>query len=177
MVLEIKTFPDEILRKVAEKVETIDAELLTLLDNMLETLYAAPGYGIAAPQVGVSKRIIIIDDSIGKKEGRVFELINPEIIESSGEINEEEGCLSIPGEYAYVKRFTDITVKYLDRTGKECIYKSETTLFARIVQHEIDHLNGHLFIDKLSSLKRDSIKKSIKKRVKDGDYIVTTTEV
>lgn len=172
MILEIRTFPDEILRKKAKNVEVFDEKLHSLLDNMAETMYDAKGYGLAAPQVGESLRILVLDDSAGKDKSRLQEVINPEIIEQSGEIIEEEGCLSIPGEYAYVKRYMNVTVKCCDRFGKEKIIKGESRL-ARILQHEIDHLEGNLFIDKLSSIKRETIKKHIKKRIQTGDYIVT----
>ncbi len=172
MILEIKTFPDEILRKKAKPVEVFDEELHTLLDNMKDTMYDAKGYGLAAPQVGKSLRILVLDDTAGSDKSRFQEVINPEIIEKSGEIIEEEGCLSIPGEYAYVKRYMNVTVKCADRFGKERIIKGESRL-ARILQHEIDHLEGGLFIDRLSSVKRESIKKHIKKRIQSGDYVVT----
>lgn len=172
MILEIKTFPDEILRKKAKPVEAFDEELHTLLDNMKDTMYDAKGYGLAAPQVGKSLRILVLDDTAGSDKSRFQEVINPEIIEKSGEIIEEEGCLSIPGEYAYVKRYMNVTVKCVDRFGKEKIIKGESRL-ARILQHEIDHLEGGLFIDRLSSIKRETIKKHIKKRIQAGDYTVT----
>lgn len=172
MILEIKTFPDEILRKKAKNVEVFDEELHTLLDNMAETMYYAKGYGLAAPQIGKSLRILVLDDTAGEEKGRLKEVINPVFLEKSGEIIEEEGCLSIPGEYAYVRRYMNVTVKYQDRYGKEQIIKGESRL-ARILQHEYDHLEGELFIDKLSSVKRETIKKHIKKRIQSGDYVVT----
>lgn len=172
MILEIKTFPDEILRKKAEPLEKIDDNILRLLDDMAQTMYEAPGYGLAAPQIGVSKRIIVLDETAGKEPGGLIEAINPEILEANGEIFEEEGCLSIPGEYAFVKRFMNIKVKYTDRFGKEHTIQT-TERLARIFQHEIDHLNGTLFIDKLSIMKKETIKKHIKKRIQAGDYVVT----
>lgn len=172
MILEIKTFPDEILRKKAQPVETFDQELHTLLDDMAETMYDANGYGLAAPQIGKSLRMLVLDASAGQVEGGLTEVINPEIIEKSGEIMEEEGCLSVPGEYAYVKRYLYVVVKCVDRYGKEKTIKGEGRL-ARILQHEIDHLEGGLFIDRLSSIKRETIKKHIKKRIQTGDYVVT----
>lgn len=172
MILEIKTFPDEILRKKAKPVEIFDEKIHKLLDDMAETMYQAPGYGIAAPQVGESLRMVVIDDTAGKVKGRLIEVINPEILEKSGEIMEEEGCLSIPGEYAYVKRFARVKVKCFDRYGKEKIIDGDDRL-ARILQHEMDHLDGTLFIDKLPSLKRETIKKHVKKRIQAGDYVVS----
>ncbi len=172
MILEIKTFPDEILRRKAKPVEVFDEKLHKLLDDMAETMYEAPGYGIAAPQVGESLRMVVIDDTAGKVKGRLIEVINPEILEKSGEIMEEEGCLSIPGEYAYVKRFAKVKVRCQDRHGNEKIIDGENKL-ARILQHEMDHLEGTLFIDKLPSIKRETIKKHLKKRIQAGDYVVT----
>jgi len=174
MILEIKTFPDEVLRKKAEKIDEITPEIHTLATNMTDTMYAAPGYGIAAPQVGISKRLIAIDDTLGRDPDRLVILINPEIVIKTGELYEEEGCLSIPGEYAFIKRFKELTIKFLGLDGKEHILETDNTL-SRVIQHEIDHLDGHLFIDILADLKRDLIKKNIRKRIKSGDYIVTTT--
>ena len=172
MILEIKIFPDEILRKISEPVTEFNEKLYTLLDNMAETMYEAPGYGIAAPQVGVSKRIVVIDETGGKDRNHRLELINPEIISASGELLEEEGCLSIPGEHAYVKRYKNVTVKFQDRQGKEHIVEAADYL-ARVFQHETDHLDGILFIDKLPSLKKETIKKHIRRRIQSGDYVPT----
>lgn len=172
MILQIKTFPDEILRKKAKPVEVFDENLHKLLDDMAETMYKAPGYGIAAPQVGESLSMVVIDDTAGKENNHLLEVINPEILEKSGEILEEEGCLSIPGEYAYVKRFAKVKVKCQDRHGNEMIIDGEGKL-ARILQHEIDHLDGALFIDRLPSIKRETVKKHIKKRMATGDYVAT----
>lgn len=172
MILEIKTFPDDILRKKALPVDKFDAELGKLLDDMAETMYAASGYGLAAPQIGQSKRIIVLDETAGREPGALIEAVNPEILEASGEILEEEGCLSIPGEYAFVKRFLNVKVKYFDRNGNEHLIEGNERL-ARIFQHEIDHLNGTLFIDKLSIVKKETIKKHIKKRMQTGDYAAT----
>ena len=172
MILEIKTFPDEILRKKAQPIEVFDEELHKLLDDMAETMYHANGYGLAAPQIGKSLRMLVLDASAGKVKGGLMEVINPQIVEKSGEIMEEEGCLSIPGEYAYVKRYSQVAVKYQDRNGEERFIQGEGRL-ARILQHEIDHLEGNLFIDRLSSIKRETIKKHIKRRVQAGDYIIT----
>lgn len=172
MKLEIKTFPDEILRKKSEPVTEFNEDLHTLLDNMFETMYEAKGLGLAAPQVGVSKRFFVLDDMTGESGKNPMEIINPEFISKEGEILEEEGCLSIPGEYAYVNRYMKVKVKYQDRFGNENIIDAEGRL-SRILQHENDHLDGSLFIDKLPPTKRETIKKHIKKRIHSGDYIVT----
>jgi len=172
MILEVKTFPDKVLRKVAKPVIEIDNELTTLLDNMVETMHSQKGVGLAAPQVGISKRIIIVDPSGGEDESMIMRVINPEIISEDGEQLGEEGCLSVPGEYESVRRAEKITLKALDENGKEYTMEAEGFL-ARIFQHEIDHLDGKLFIDRIPSFKRDTLKKSIKRRIADGDYTVT----
>ena len=174
MILEIKKYPDEVLRQKSHPIDTITDEIKELASNMAETMYNAPGYGIAAPQVGVSKRLLVVDDSLGSDPTRLMKIVNPVIVESSGELFEEEGCLSIPGEYELVKRFSNVTVKYTDIDGQECVIEVEG-LLSRIFQHEIDHLDGHLFIDDVTMLQRDRIKKSIKSRIKAGDYNVTET--
>ncbi|MDR2869927.1 MAG: peptide deformylase [Deferribacteraceae bacterium] len=171
MTLDIVTFPAESLRRRTERVTEITDEIRALIANMKETMYTAKGYGLAAPQVGKSLRILVLDDngSRGPQNPRAF--INPEIISSEGEILEEEGCLSLPGEWAMVKRFEKVTVKALDENGAELIIEADGQL-SRIFQHEIDHLNGILFIDKIPPFKRDTIKKHIKRRIQAGDYAV-----
>ena len=139
----IRKIGDELLRKKSKKIEKIDDRLQLLLDDMLETMYESNGVGLAAPQVGILKRVVVID--IG--EGPVF-LINPEIIKSEGSYIDEEGCLSIPGEQGEVERPYRVTVKALDRNGNEVVIEGEE-LMARALCHEIDHLNGVLFVDKI----------------------------
>lgn len=162
-ILEIKRYPEKVLREKAVPVPEIDREIERLIDDMIETMYAAPGIGLAAPQVGVSKRIIVIDVSV--KEGEknsLLVLINPEIISSHGEIESEEGCLSLPGYITTVKRSESVIVRGLDRKGKEIKVEGEG-LLSRALQHEIDHLNGMLLIDRISSIKREFFKKRFKK--------------
>lgn len=175
MILEVKTFPDKVLRKKAEPVTTINEPIRRLLDDMVQTMHASRGVGLAAPQVGVSKRIIVIDTSVGEDDGMVLKVINPEIIASEGEQMEEEGCLSIPGEYEPIRRAEKVTVQAMDLDGNTYTLEAEGFL-SRIFQHEIDHLNGVLFIDRLPSFKRDTVKKTIKRRIAEGDYIVTGME-
>lgn len=139
----IRKIGDELLRKKSKKIEQIDARIQILLDDMLETMYESNGVGLAAPQVGILKRVVVID--IG--EGPVF-LINPEIIKSEGSYIDEEGCLSIPGEQGPVERPYKVTVKALDRNGKEIVVEGEE-LMARALCHEIDHLDGILYVDKI----------------------------
>lgn len=165
MILEIKTFPDEVLRKKSILVEKIDDNIKKLLDDMAETMYEAPGIGLAAPQVGVNKRVVVIDITGPEERSGLLKIINPEIISMEGECEGEEGCLSIPQEYADVKRAEKITVKFLNEDGKEQILEADG-LLSRAFQHEIDHLDGILFIDRISPLKREFIKKRIKKKIR-----------
>ncbi|MBZ4642880.1 MAG: peptide deformylase [Deferribacteres bacterium] len=165
MILEIKTFPDEVLRKKSTPVETVDDNIKELLDNMAETMYNAPGIGLAAPQVGVNKRVIVIDITGPEEKSGLMKIVNPEILEMDGEVVGEEGCLSVPEEYAEVKRAEKIKVKFLDENSVEHIIEADG-LLARAFQHEIDHLDGVLFIDKISPLKREFIKKRVRKKLK-----------
>lgn len=162
-VLEIRKYPDEVLKKKALPVDNIDKDLQRLIDNMIETMYAAPGIGLAAPQVGVSKRLIVIDVSTKDEKHPLIVLINPEIIEADGFIDSEEGCLSVPGYTSTIKRAGRVVVKGLDRNGKP-VQIEGTGLFARALQHEIDHLDGVLFVDRMSSIKREFFKKRYLKK-------------
>lgn len=158
--------PDPVLRLVSRPVERIDAPLLKLADDMLETMYDAPGIGLAAIQIGVPRRMLVIDVSREGEEKTPLVFINPEIVTSSDDRSVyEEGCLSIPDYYAEVERPARVTVKYLDRDGKEQLTEAEG-LLATCVQHEIDHLNGVLFIDYISRLKREMVIKKFTKAAK-----------
>ncbi len=160
-VLTLLHFPDERLRKVATPVENVDDEIRTLIDDMIETMYAERGIGLAAPQVNVSKRIVVID--VSENRDQPIALINPEIISTEDEIMDMmDGCLSIPDSFAPTQRFRYLKVKALDRNGDE-IELEAADLFAGCIQHELDHLNGKLFIDHLSPLKRQRIEKKQKK--------------
>ena len=158
--LTILEFPDPRLRKKAVPVDVVDDELRTLVDDMFEPLYAAPGIGLAATQVDVHRRLLVADVSSDKSDPHVF--INPEILEKDGVTVTEEGCLSVPGYYEEVKRADHIRVRYLDREGRECEGEFEG-LLAVCVQHEIDHLDGKLFVDYLSEAKRSRIRKKLEK--------------
>ncbi|MDG6881755.1 Peptide deformylase [Phocoenobacter uteri] len=158
--LEILLYPDENLTKMSQPVEVFDDELSQFIDDMFETMYDDEGIGLAAPQVNVLKRIITIDIE-GDKTNQIV-LINPEILESSGETGIEEGCLSIPGLRGFVPRKEKVTVKAQDRTGKEFTLEADE-LLAICIQHEIDHLNGIVFADHLSPLKRKRIKDKMEK--------------
>jgi peptide deformylase len=169
MLRKIHTFPDDVLRKKALPVEHIDASISELLNDMTETMYGQKGVGLAAPQVGVSLRVIVIDTSAGEEPEALLHLINPVIIASEGEQTGEEGCLSIPGEYEAVRRFNKVTVRAQNPAGETIEFDAEGFL-ARAVQHELDHLEGVLFIDRIPTYKRDIVKKHIKRRIADGDY-------
>lgn len=161
--LTILHFPDERLRTVAKPIEQVDDQLRSLIDDMFETMYDAPGIGLAATQVNVHKRLIVIDVSEEKNEPLV--LINPEILEKSGEEEMDEGCLSVPGIYERVQRADRVKVRALDRHGET--FELETGgLLAVCIQHEIDHLDGKLFVDYLSSLKRQRIRKKLEKQLR-----------
>lgn len=147
-VYKIVEMGDEVLKEKAKAVPRITPNIGKLLDNMADTMYSAQGVGLAAPQIGVSKRVIVVDVGDG-----LLELINPEILKFAGEETESEGCLSIPGIMGDVTRATEIEVKGLDRQGKECVYKAKGFL-ARALQHEIDHLEGVLFIDKALNVRK-----------------------
>jgi peptide deformylase len=162
-ILKILTYPDPRLKKKSSPVEKIDKEIEKLIDDMTETMYDAPGVGLAAPQVGVNLRVIVVDVSAREQDSPgLIELINPEIISSEGMMVGEEGCLSIPGFSSEVKRKAKVKVKGLDRKGN-LIELEGTGLLARAFQHEIDHIDGILYIDRLSRLKRELLKKKIVK--------------
>ena len=159
--LTILHFPDPRLRKSALPVETVDDSVRTLVDDMLETMYAAPGIGLAATQVNVQRRIIVIDVSDAKNQPLV--LINPTLLEREGEDDMEEGCLSVPGFYETVRRAQRVRVSALDRRG-DAFEIDASGLLAVCIQHELDHLDGRLFVDYLSTLKRERIRKKLEKQ-------------
>ena len=159
-LLEILHYPDKRLRTVAEPVEVVDDAIKKIIDDMFETMYEAPGIGLAATQVDVHKRVIVMDLSPEKDEPRCF--INPEIIETDGVEQTEEGCLSVPDIYETVERAERIKVKALDRDGKEFELEADG-LLAVCIQHEMDHLMGQLFVDYLSPLKQQRVRKKLQK--------------
>ena len=171
-IKKILTEPDPFLRQKSVKVDEVNDEIRSLMDDMLETMYDAPGIGLASIQIGFPKRVIVIDLSRddGAKEPQYF--VNPEIITNS-DINAtyEEGCLSVPGQYAEINRPDKCKVKYLDYNGKEKFLDAEG-LLATCIQHEIDHLEGILFIDHLSKLKKSMIIKKLSKQKKSLERIV-----
>lgn len=163
-ILSIRKYPDDILKKKASPVENIDKGIKTLIEDMIDTMHASHGIGLAAPQVGVSKRIIVVDLSSVEKEFSPIVLINPEIIETDNLIDSEEGCLSIPGYRAVIKRAGKVVVKGMDINGKELVIEGKG-LLARALQHEIDHLDGILFVDRMSLVKKELFKKRYIKKV------------
>jgi peptide deformylase len=162
-VLDILVYPDERLRQVARPVETFDNELHRLIDDMAETMYQAPGIGLAAVQVNVPKRIVVMDISEQRNELREF--VNPRVIEQQGSLESEEGCLSVPEVYAPVTRAQRVLVEARDRHGKPFTLNAEG-LLAVCIQHEIDHLDGKVFVDYLSRLKRERIRKRLLKHAR-----------
>lgn len=159
-VLQVLTFPDERLRTVAKPVEKVTPEIQKIVDDMLETMYDEEGIGLAATQVNVHQRIVVID--LSEERNQPMVLINPEITDKRGEDGIEEGCLSVPGARALVPRAAEVSVKALDRDGNEFTFDAED-LLAICVQHELDHLEGKLFVDYLSPLKRQRIKQKMEK--------------
>jgi len=168
-VLSIRKYGDPVLRKRAEELHPseIDDELQTLIEDMIETMYAEPGVGLAANQIGVAKRLAVIDLTVGEEPDNVHVLINPEIIDEFGECTAEEGCLSIPDFVEMVSRPERVKVRYLDRKGQSREMVGEG-LMARAICHEIDHLDGVMFVDYLRGFKKDRILRKIAKQVKAG---------
>ena len=161
-LLQIRHYPDPVLKKVAEPVTEFDEELRQLASDMAETMYAAPGVGLAAPQVGVSKRLIVIDCSPRDEDAQLLIMSNPEIVEEEGETCEEEGCLSVPEYYAKINRSAKVKVRFQDLDGETRLIEAGG-LTSICCQHEIDHLDGILFVDHLSPLKRSMFRKKWKK--------------
>ncbi len=170
MVRKILKYGEPMLERPAQPVTDFDTpELHELITDMWETMYAAKGVGLAAPQVGFSKRISVIDTSVGEDESKKIVIINPEIVSRDGKQTGEEGCLSIPGFREPVTRANDVKVRAQNEKG-DSIELSGQELLARAFEHEIDHLNGVLFINHLSTLKRDIIRRKIKKLQKAGEW-------
>jgi peptide deformylase len=168
MVREILIWPDPILKQTAKPVAKVDDSIRTLVKDMFETMYAADGVGLAAPQVGILQRVIVLDTTPRQPESKPIAMINPEIIAMEGETTYTEGCLSIPGEAEDVDRAAIVTVKFLDPEGKEQTLKCDG-LLAIAVQHETDHLNGTVFVDHVSTLKREIIRKRMKRLKSDRE--------
>jgi peptide deformylase len=171
MVLPIYLYGQKVLRKKATEVAKVTPELAKLADDMLETMYHSNGIGLAAPQVGRSIRLIVVDVAGEEEEKHPYFLFNPAVKDPKGEIAAEEGCLSVPGVWADVERPETITVEYLDKNGKRQVLKNIDGLLARCIQHEIDHLNGVLFVDKISATDRTLNDGKLKKISKESKTV------
>jgi peptide deformylase len=169
MLRPIVRYGGDVLHEHARDVEILTTEVTTLVDDMVATMYAAPGIGLAAPQVGVALRIFVIDLSVGRDPSGLLVMINPVFVEQEGVQLEEEGCLSMPGFAATVVRPARVVVRGLDREGREQT-REGTGLLARAFQHEMDHLDGRLFVDRLRGIKRDLIVRKIKKLSRSGQW-------
>ena len=174
--LEILKYPDPRLSKVAQPVKNITEDTLKLINDMLETMYGAPGVGLAAPQVGAAVRVVVLDIDPKTPERTVYKLINPVITHSQGELIWEEGCLSVVDFTAEVRRAEQVQVVALDESGNEQKIEAEG-LLAVALQHEIDHLDGKLFIDRISRLKRDLYTRRRKKMIRSGTEIAEPTRM
>jgi peptide deformylase len=168
-VRDIVIYPDEVLATPGQRVEEITPELRELVSDMIETMYAAPGVGLAAQQVGVALQVAVVDVSVGEEPDQLLVLINPEIVAESGSQVDEEGCLSFPGITEMVERPMNVTLRAWDLEGEEYEVESEGFL-ARAFCHELDHLNGVLFTERMSSLKRQFVRRKIRKAVRAGEW-------
>jgi peptide deformylase len=169
MVRPILRYGERPLHAPAEPVSRFDQSLRTLIDDMVETMYGAPGIGLAAPQVGVTLRVFVADLSVGRDPRQLIVMINPEFVEREGTQLEEEGCLSLPGFNATVLRPSRAVVRGLDREGREQLIEG-TGLLARAFQHEIDHLDGRLFVDRLRGIRRDVIVRKVQRMQRSGKW-------
>ena len=168
-VRPILKFGHPVLHAPSAVVTNIDGDIHRLFDDMLATMYAAPGIGLAAAQIGVPLRVIVLDLSVGDDAKQLIKLVNPELVEREGEQHEEEGCLSVPGYGASPIRPAKVVIKGLDADGNERVYTG-TDLLARAFCHEIDHIDGLLFVDRLTPLKRDLLKRKLRKKARAGDW-------
>jgi len=168
-VRPIVKYGHPMLHKPSEPVREIDGTIRKLLDDMVETMYAAPGIGLAAPQIAVPLRVIVVDLSVGEETGELIKLINPEFVVRQGEQRHDEGCLSVPGFGGSPVRPERVVVKGLDPDGQERTYEG-TELLARAFCHEIDHIDGLLFVDRLTPLKRDLMKRKLRKKARTDDW-------
>jgi len=169
-IREIVLYPDPVLLRPTAEVQEVDDEVRRLVEDMVDTMYAAPGIGLAANQVGVSKRVCVIDLSVGDDQGALKVLINPKIVECTGRQVGEEGCLSFPDVTLDVERAERVTVEALDTDGRPMTLTGEG-LLARVMLHEIEHLDGETFLRNVSSLKRNLVKRQIQKRIHAGEWV------
>ena len=169
MILPIVKYGHPVLHAPARPVDAITPEIQKLIDDMVETMYAAPGIGLAATQVGVPLRVLVIDVSVGRQAGQLIHLINPVFVEREGMQYEDEGCLSVPGYTARVERHAQVVVDGMNRKG-EPVRHDATGLLARAFEHEIDHLDGRVYLDHLRGLKRELILRGVRKRQRQGSW-------
>lgn len=172
-VLPIRLFPDEVLRVRCPEVEEFDDELRRLVGDMVETMHAVPGVGLAAPQVGVEKRVMVVDLSVGEDPEQLLVFVNPRIVEEDGGITDFEGCLSIPGINEKVERPERIRVEALDLDGESFAVEAEEWL-ARAICHETDHLDGVLFVDRLRGLRREKVRRQLRKMALEHEEAFAT---
>jgi peptide deformylase len=166
-IRDIRKYPDPVLRKKATPVKLVDNELRKLVDDMVETMYAEPGVGLAAPQIGVSLRLLVTDITVGEKPDSLIVLVNPKIVSASGRVIEDEGCLSIPGIRAEIPRAESVEIRGLDLDQREVSVKGRGYL-ARAFQHEMDHLDGILIWDRMSKIQREVLKSEWKRHQRDA---------
>ena len=167
--MNMKYYGNPVLRRKAEPVEVFDDALLNFIEGMIDTLYEKNGVGLAAPQVGESRRVVIIDTSFGEKENEIIALVNPEILSSEGECTLEEGCLSIPKVWEEVTRAERIRVRYQDAEGR--IHEDDAEgMMARVIQHEVDHLDGILFVDRLGAVKKTFLSRALREIAEREDF-------
>lgn len=169
MIRPILKHGAHVLHQPARPVDSVTPEIVTLVDDMVATMYAAPGIGLAAPQIGVPLRVFVVDLSVGRERGGIIVMINPAFVEQDGMQLEDEGCLSMPGFNATVPRPARVVVSGLDREGRTHQVEG-TGLLARAFQHEMDHLDGRLFVDRLRGIKRDVIVRKIRKLARQGEW-------
>ena len=168
-IRDIVKYGHPALHAPSETVKEIDGAIQALLEDMVATMHAAPGIGLAAPQIAVPLRVIVVDLSVGEDKSQLIKLVNPEIVETEGEQRHEEGCLSVPGFGGSPVRPARVTVRGLDPEGRERVYAG-TELLARAFCHEIDHIDGLLFVDRLTPLKRDLLKRKLRKKARSQDW-------
>jgi peptide deformylase len=168
-IRDIVKYGHSALHAPSAPVQEIDGTIQALVDDMVATMHAAPGIGLAAPQIAVPLRVIVVDLSVGEDKSQLIKLVNPEIVEKEGEQRHEEGCLSVPGFGGSPVRPVRVTVKGLDLDGREVVYTG-TDLLARAFCHEIDHIDGLLFVDRLTPLKRDLLKRKLRKKARSQDW-------
>jgi len=169
-ILPIRTYPDPVLRVECAPVEAFDGELVELVENMVATMYDAPGVGLAAPQVGVERRLAVVDVTVGEQEGHLLVLVNPEIVSGNGSETDVEGCLSIPGLTEKVERPDQIQVRAQNIEGKPFEFEAEGFL-ARAICHEVDHLDGVLFVDRLVGLRKDRARRKLRRMAREAGVV------